>query len=438
MILQLGLLLVTYLGSKAYDSLKSEQKPVREEAEPQQARREAEDIAESREDIERQEVRHLAGALASMGFFASKYFVPGAVPLGLVAYLYSAIPYMKNVEKALVRDKKVNVDVLFFVADALTLGTKSYFAAALGLSMIHSGKYMVKKVKDDSAKEMATHLFRELPQSVWRLVDGVEIEMPLTDVRAGDLLVVNSGSVIPADGVIQEGFAQIDQRALTGEAQPAEKGKTDPVFANTIVIAGKIVIRVNRSGADTTSAQIAEILLHSVSFKSGVQLKGEKWADQMSLPMLGSAMALLPFIGPVSTAVFINAHIGARIRLFAPLTTLRHISEASMLGVLVKDGRALEQLCDVDTILFDKTGTLTTDEPEVKRVTPRNKHTPREILAYAATAERKLSHPIAKAILKKAEREGVTLHDLQDSHYTFGYGVSVIMEGKLIRVGSLR
>jgi heavy metal translocating P-type ATPase len=437
MFTELGLLLGTFLGSKAYDSVKRGQKPIADDVGPHQTEKESKGTAQSREDLERQQVRHLKGALASMGLFASKSFIPGAVPLGMASYLYSAVPYMKNVEKALVRDKKVNVDVLFFVADALTLGTKSYFAAGLGLSMIHAGKYMVQKVKDDSAK-MVTHLFKELPQTVWKLVDGVEVEVPLADVRVDDRLIVTSGSVIPVDGVILEGVAQIDQRALTGEAQPAEKGKEDPVFANTIVIAGKILIRVSRSGSDTTSAQIAEMLLNSVSFKSGVQLKGERWADQMSLPMLVSAMALLPFIGPVSTAVFINSHIGARIRLIAPLTTLRHISEASMLGVLVKDGRALEQLCEVDTILFDKTGTLTTDQPEVIRVTPRNNHTVKEILAYAGTAERKLTHPIAKAILKRAMEEAVALYDIQDSNYTFGFGVSVTVDGKLIRVGSLR
>lgn len=437
MIFELSLLFVTYIGSKAYDSLTRDPDKVDEDPDQPQGTTQSGDGSESREDLKTQQMRHLKGALASMGFFAAKQLIPGAVPLGLVTYLYSAIPYMKNVEKALVRDRKVNVDVLFFVADALTLGTRSYFAAAFGLSMIHAGKYMVNKVKDDSAK-MVTHLFKELPQTVWTLVDGVEVEIPLADVKAGDLLMVGSGSVIPVDGVIQEGVAQIDQQALTGEAQPAEKGKEDPVFANTLVMAGKLVIRVNRSGSDTTSAQIAEMLLNSVSFKSGVQLKGERWADKMSFPMLVSAMGFLPIIGPVSTAVYINSHIGARIRLFAPLTTLRHITEASMMGVLIKDGRALELLCDVDTVLFDKTGTLTTDQPEVTKVTPRNKHTTREILTYAATAERKLAHPIARAILKKATEEEITLSEIQDSSYTMGFGVSVIVNGKLIRVGSVR
>ncbi len=448
MIFEIGLLVITYLGSKVHDAVK-EKKDIADGLERQRQEEQfgnlpqghgvegALVLSEPRGSVEKDQPRHLQAAIGSMAFFAARHFIPGAVPLGLAAYLYSAIPYMKNVEKALRRDRRANVDVLFFVADVLTLGTRSYFAAALGLSMIHAGKYMVKKTKADSAK-MLTHLFKDLPQSVWVLIDGVEAEIPLAKVRTGDLLVVTSGSVIPVDGVIQDGVAQIDQRALTGEAQPAEKGKDDLVFANTIVLAGRILIRVSRSGPDTTSAQIADILLNSVSFKSGVQLKGEKWADKMSLPMLVSAVALLPVIGPVSVAVFINSHIGARILLFAPLTTLRHISEASTMGVLVKDGRGLEQLCEVDTILFDKTGTLTTDHPQVKRVTTRNRHTAKEILAYAATAERKLSHPIAKAILKKAKEEGVTPYDVQDSHYTIAYGVSVALEGKLIRVGSLR
>ncbi|MGA2649976.1 MAG: heavy metal translocating P-type ATPase [Terracidiphilus sp.] len=435
--IQLALLLLTYVASKVYyESLKIEQKKT-EEGPEQQRETKSQDIAESREIIEKRQLGHLKGSLASMGFFAVRHFVPGALPLGLVTYLYNAVPTMKNVEEALVREKKVNVDVLFFVADVLTFATKNYFTAAFGLTMIHAGRYQVIRAKDDSAK-MLTHLFKELPQSVWTLVDGQEVEIPLADIRAGDFLIVTSGSVIPVDGVIQEGTAQIDQCALTGEAQPAEKGKDDPVFANTIVIAGKLLIRVDRSGADTTSAQIAAMLLNSVSFKTGVQLKGERWADQMSLPMLASSIALLPFIGPTSTAVFINSHFGARIMIFAPLTTLRHIREASLLGVLVKDGRALEQLCDVDTILFDKTGTLTTDQPEVKSVTARNGHTVQEILSYAATAERKLAHPIARAILKRARNEGVTAYEVQDSNYKIGFGVTVTVDGKLIRVGSIR
>lgn len=448
MIVQLGLLFATYIGSKLIDAIREEERALETEVShgptiatttsmslsaPQQAMT----VQRSQEPTDAQQLRYLQVALLSVGLFAVRFFVPAALPLGMVAYLYSAVPYMKNVERSIVRDRRVNVDVLFFVADALTLGVGSYFTAGVGLSMIHAGRHMVKRAKADSAK-MVTHLFKELPDSVWIRIDGVETLRPLAEVQVGDLVVLGSGSVVPVDGVVIEGVAQVDQSSLTGESQPAEKGAEDSVFANTIVTSGRLVIRVGRSGADTTSAQIADALLNAVNFKTGVQLKGEKWADSMSLPMLVSAAAILPFGGPVSAAVLINAHIGARILVSAPVTTLNHIREASMLGVLVKDGRALERLCDVDTILFDKTGTLTTSELEVTRVDAFGAYSAAEILQYAATAERKLQHPIAKAVLRRAERDGVSPLDPLDADYTIGYGVSVVVAGRLIRVGSHR
>ncbi len=107
-------------------------------------------------------------------------------------------------------------------------------------------------------------------------------------------------------------------------------------------------------------------------------------------------------------------------------------------GVLVKDGRALESLCEVDTILFDKTGTLTTGEPEVTRIISRNSYTEDQILCFAASAEEKQTHPIARAILKKAEEAGVTVRRIDESNYRIGYGVTVQMEEKVIKVGGVR
>lgn len=440
MFFQLELLALTYIGTKIYEVLTEElPPPQRIEEDDTEKRTTVEPLrgAVADQTDEERQFRYVTTSAAAMGLFAARSFLPGGLFLGMATYLYSAIPYMKNVEKSLLRDRKINVDVLFFTADALTFGTQNYFTAAFGLYLIHTGKFMVERAKDDSA-QIVRHLFKELPKTVWVRYGDVEIEIPLEEVKADDLLIVNSGGVIPVDGVIREGAAQIDQQALTGEAQPAEKKEGDCVFANTIVMAGKIVIQVNTSGEETTSAQIADTLLKSVSHKSGVQLMGEKWADQMTFPMFVSSLAALPFIGPASTAVFINSHIGVRIKLYAPLTTLRHISEASMDGVLVKDGRALEQLCLIDTMLFDKTGTLTTGQPEVKSVTARGRHTEDKILAYAAAAECKQTHPIARAILEKARQKGISLPDIEDAQYHMGYGISVQLEGKRILVGSDR
>ncbi|MCP4147658.1 MAG: heavy metal translocating P-type ATPase [bacterium] len=382
--------------------------------------------------------QHFANiSLASMGLFALGRIFPISTVMGMAAYIYAAFPYMRDVEKSLVKDRKVNVDVLFFSADVLTLAVGQYFTAGVGLWLMHYGKTGALKARDDSQK-MLSGVFEQLPQKVWVLINNVEIEIPLEQIRPADILVVGAGETIPVDGTITQGMASIDQQALTGEAQPAEKETGHHVHANTIIIAGRIHIRVEKSGEETTAAKITELLLHAVDYKSDVQLKGEEWANKATLPMLVTAGLTLPLMGPVTTAVLINSHIGNRIRLLAPLGTLQHISMAAKMGLLVKDGRALEKLCDIDTVIFDKTGTLTTGEPEVSAIIPCNSHSEKEILTYAATAESKLTHPIAKAILNKAAEQNITSKQIDDSNYRIGYGITVYIDNKTIRVGSSR
>jgi Cu2+-exporting ATPase len=285
---------------------------------------------------------------------------------------------------------------------------------------------------------MLIDIFAQQPRNVWILRDDIEIEIPLEEVNINDILVVNTGEVIPSDGIITKGFATVDQHALTGESQPVEKDVGDRVLASTFIMTGRIYMRVEKSGQDTTVAKIGEILKNSTHFKSGVQLKGEQWANKATLPMLLVSGLVFPIFGPVSTVVFINSHIGVRVRIFAPLGTLNYIALAAHRGILIKDGRALESLNNIDTVVFDKTGTLTNEQPEIGRIILCDCYDENEILTYAAAAERKFSHPIAKAILQKAEERCLTLPDIEVSNYQIGYGVKVNWENKTVRVGSLR
>ncbi|ETX03668.1 MAG: hypothetical protein ETSY1_46540 (plasmid) [Candidatus Entotheonella factor] len=376
-------------------------------------------------------------SLASMGLFALTRLWPPLGVLGLGFYIYSAIPYMRDVEKSLTKDHKINVDVLFFIGDSLTLGSRKYFTAAIGLYLMHWGKHSVALAKNDS-KTKLSGLFENLPQKVWVQIGEEEMEIPLTDVKKNHLVIVDSGGVVPVDGTIIEGMASIDQHPLTGEAQPVEKEVGAPVFAHTMVITGRILIRVEKSGDETAAFQIGNALLHATEFKTGVQLKGEKWADMATLPMLAGAAIMLPTMGPVPTIVFINSHIGNRIRVLAPMSTMTHISHALSHGILVKDGRVLENLHKIDTILFDKTGTLTMEEPEVGKVIALASFNETDVLAHAATAEQRQNHPIARAIMKKAQDAGVQPSQHQDSEYRIGYGIIVFRKGIVIRVGSMR
>jgi Cu2+-exporting ATPase len=281
--------------------------------------------------------------------------------------------------------------------------------------------------------------FGKQPAKVWVLVGDQELEVLLADVKPGDILVVNTGEMVPVDGIVVGGIASIDQHMLTGESQPAEKAAGNPVFASTQVMSGRLQVKVTTSGDDTTAAKITEILNNSIDFKTNSQLRGEQWADSWNLPVLGLAFASMPLLGPVGTVAILNGHIAQTIRVVAPLSTLNHLSIASHKGILVKDGRVLEDLPNIDTFLFDKTGTLTSEEPEVGRVLIyQDQFSEEEILAYAAAAEGRLSHPIARAVVKQAEQEGVEIPRVDDTDYTIGYGVSVRIDGKLVQLGSHR
>ena len=198
---------------------------------------------------------------------------------------------------------------------------------------------------------------------------------------------MHTGEVVPVDGVIVEGMAMIDQHALTGESSPAEKGVGDPVFASTVMVAGKIHISVEKSGGETATSKIAQILNDTAGYRLASQHKGEQLADKAVIPTLAVGALALGTMGPQGAAAVLNSDMGTGIRMAAPLAMLSTLALCAQRGVLVKDGRALDLLCDVDTVLFDKTGTLTRERPEVGQIVTANGHAPAEILRYAAAAE---------------------------------------------------
>jgi len=299
------------------------------------------------------------------------------------------------------------------------------------------GRKILAKTEDHS-KKMLTNVFVQQPNSVWMLKEDVEIEIPLSELKVNDIVVVNTGEVVPIDGMITDGMAMIDQHALTGESQPAEKGIGDQVFASTLLISGKIYIKVEKTGEQTTVAKIGQFLTQSAYFKTKIQSKGEELADKGVKPILGIGLLTLPLFGPYGMAAVLYCNFGNTMRVLASLGTLNYLNISAHKGILVKDGRAIEYLTEVDTVLFDKTGTLTQEEPEVGQIVICDNYSKDEVLRYAAAAECKLAHPIARAILKKAKESNLTLPDIEDSKYQMGYGIIVTFENQLIRVGSIR
>jgi Cu2+-exporting ATPase len=356
--------------------------------------------------------------------------VPGLV------YVY--IPRFKEAIHAIFKEREVKSVVTSAIITSGLLLSGQYLACALTCTFQMISSRLLVKAEDHSLNNIIS-LFGKQPRFVWLVSDGVEVRIPFDDLQTGDVIVVHAGEMIPVDGTISDGVASIDQRMLTGEAQPVEKCVGDQVLASTIVLSGQIHIKVERAGKDTVAAQITDILNCTTDFKKHIQWQWMEWLDQTALLTLLSSAISLPILGPVGAlSVLYAVNFGYSMRIIAPLTLLNFLNLTSQNSILIKDGRALESLKQVDTIVFDKTGTLTCEVPTLSQLHTLNGYSEEELLTYAAAAEYKQTHPIALAILKEARRRDLTLPEIEEAKYEIGYGLKVRIADKVIRVGSTR
>jgi len=368
---------------------------------------------------------------------AAQFAMPALLPVSAALFAYTAIPSFRGAYQVLFKERRLGVDVLDSIVVMGCLATLHVFPGAILAWCLSVGRYLVRRTEDNS-KKLLLGAFGKQPRYVWLVKDGVEVEMPLDRLDQGDIVAVHTGEMVPVDGIIVEGLAMIDQHALTGESVPAEKGVGDRVFASTVMVAGKVHVAVEKSGNETATARIAQILSDSAGYKLASQHKGEQLADKAVIPTLCLGGLALTTLGPPGAVAVVNSDLGTGIRMAAPLAMLSTLALCAQKGVLVKDGRALDLLCQVDTVLFDKTGTLTRERPEVGRLIAANGFRPLQVLRLAAAAERRFHHPVALAILHKAAEHGLRLPLTDATQYKVGYGITVGIDGHRVRIGSRR
>ena len=371
--------------------------------------------------------------LAAVAQFAAPAFLPAAA----ILFAYTSIPTFKNARSVLFEEKRLGVDVLDAIVVVGCMGTMAIFPGTVLCWCLSFGRVLVKKTQDNS-KKLLLNAFGKQPRYVWLYRDGTEVQIAMDRLNPNDVIVVNTGEVVPVDGIIINGMAMIDQHALTGESTPAEKGVGDRVFAATLMLAGKILVQVEKSGNETASAKISQILNDTAGYKLSSQHKGERLADKAVIPTLAVGAVGMAAMGPAGAVAVLNSDFGTGIRMAAPLAMLSSLALCANKGILVKDGRALELMNEVDTVLFDKTGTLTRERPEVGRIIASHGFTPEQILQCAAAAEKKFHHPIALAILHKRHELGLELPATDDTRYKVGYGITVAVDGQTVCVGSRR
>jgi heavy metal translocating P-type ATPase len=313
-----------------------------------------------------------------------------------------------------------------------------FYAPALAAMCMYYVSEKLLVITEDRSHKGLVAVFSKQPRTVWRSRDGVEQEVPFEEILPNDIVVVDAGTFMPVDGTVVDGLASIDQQMLTGEAQPVEKATGDVVYASTMVLAGKLHVRVDKAGEETVAAKIGDVLNRTASYQLSLQSRGVELSNKFALPVLAGGAAATVMLGPESGLSVVNSSFGTAVRLGGPITMLNLLNIASRNSILLKDGRSLELLSDIDTVLFDKTGTLTLAQPHVAAVHRTGAFDEETLLTFAAAAEHRQTHPIALAIAAEAAARGLPLPDVSNARYEVGYGIKVELEGRTIQVGSDR
>jgi len=359
------------------------------------------------------------------------------LPFVIAIGIYNLWPWYRQAYVSAVEERKLRIiHLIAFYFSWMWLGGY-YLVGAVG-SIFSALCQKIQLITQIGARQDLIGVFGQQPRQVWVDIDGVEVEIPFDQLRIGDILVLDAGQMAPVDGVVVEGTATLDQHRLTGEAQPVEKEKGDPVLACSLVLAGRLRVRVEKAGADTAAAQISTILNRTVDY--GVEnLANELGSVEHTLwPMLaGGALGWL-VAGPVAGAAALGCNYVVGVVPLGMITLLNALSTGSNHGILIKDGRALEILKDIDILVFDKTGTLTLEQPRLVRIHVHGNRTENELLTLAATAEHRQTHPVALAILAAAHERGLQLPLIDATQYEVGYGLKVKIDGCEVLVGSQR
>ncbi len=360
------------------------------------------------------------------------------------------------------RNGSANMDVLIAMGSSvayiysvfITFGAISghvYFeTAAVIITLIRLGKYLEARAKGRTSE--AIKKLMGLRAKTARVVrDGLEIELPVDEVRVGDVVLVKPGETIPVDGVVVEGRSAVDESMLTGESLPVEKKQGDPVVGATLNKLGMLKFEATKVGKETALAQIIKLVEDAQGSKAPIQ----KLADQVSavfVPVV-IVIALLTFAGwyflaPQVDDQFTRALINmvavlviacpCAMGLATPTAVMVGTGKGAELGVLFKNSEALERAGKVNVVVLDKTGTITKGQPAVTDIVVNGKWKGEELLRLAASVEKGSEHPLGEAIWAEATARGLSLAEPAGFAAEAGQGVQAEVEGRSVAVGNLR
>lgn len=366
-----------------------------------------------------------------------KLFYPPLMLLSAPLLLRIGIPFLEKAVRDWRTHRKIGTSALDVAITLGMIAAGAFWTNAL-FHVLFAASHKVQLKTRQQMHQNLVNILGEMPRFVWVAGEGAEVARPIEQVQVGEMIIAHAGEILPVDGLIVSGVAIIDQHTLTGEAQPVEKAPGDTVYAGTLLLSGSLRVQVEKAGVTTVAGQVGAILQHTAEYHAALELRGQRLADQSVLPSLGIGAVTWTTLGITAATAAITCSVGYQMRFTGPLSVLNFLNLAAEAGILIKDGRALEQLAQIDTVVFDKTGTLTQEEPTVAQIHALAGFTEDEVLRLAAAAEVKQQHPLARAILAAANQRGVTLPTSDEVAYVAGYGLRVTLEQQVVQVGSAR
>jgi Cu+-exporting ATPase len=355
----------------------------------------------------------------------------------IAAVVLGGYPIFRNVVRAL-RNRQVTSHALMTLGIVGAVAIRQYAAAAVIVFFMRLADF-VESYTTERSRQAIKELLKLAPETASVERDGLEVEVSAEEVRRGDVVAVRPGERIPVDGVVIDGYATVNQAAITGESIPVEKAAGAQVFAASICERGALRVRAERVGPDTTFGQILRLVEEAEAAKAPVQ----RFADRFTayyIPVVVAVAIVTYLISGNATAAVATVLVACScaIAMATPITVLAAVGNAAKRGIVIKGGRYLEALAKVDTIVMDKTGTVTVGRPDVVDVIPLGDEAEALVLEVAASLERQSEHPLAEGIVRAAAQRGLPVREARDFRVYPGEGVTATVDGEAVVCGTER
>lgn len=365
---------------------------------------------------------------------ANKIFLPN--PIRECITLTKSVKYLWNGVRTLA-SRKIEVPVLDATAIGVSIARNNMNTAGSIMFLLGIGEILEewthKKSVDDLARSMSLNVGK-----VWLCQGEQDILVSTSDVKAGDLVRVHMGNIIPFDGTVVSGEAMVNQASLTGESIPVQKNAEGIVYAGTVLEEGELVMRVDQTNGSSRYEKIVTMIEESEKLKTSMESKASHLADKLvPYTLLGTGLTYALTRNATKALSVLMVDFSCALKLAMPISVLSAIREASLHNITVKGGKYLEAMAEADTIVFDKTGTLTKANPTVVDVVSFNGQDSDELLRIAACLEEHFPHSMAKAVVDAAAEKNLEHEEVHSEvEYIVAHGISSMIDGQKVVIGS--